>query len=240
MTVRSRAQSLYETALFLPFFLVAFYGLIWGIKTTVAAERAQVGVRDAGLALAHGDPYRSYSLYNVYNNLGKTLDVTPAGCSSPSPGAVTDFSTVTNTSSPGFFRPDLAPVVSCDAAGALAVMSAGRGGFSGAQQAYVFTRNAATIDFGLTVPRAVISALGTRTDTHATSNFLVEADLGNLLRCFPELRTAIGKSLDITKDASADRLTPPLSAAAMATYTVPPVPAPACARQLRAPLPTSF
>lgn len=62
----SRAQAVFETALVLPVFLVAFFALLWAMRDSSLAERVQLGVRYTGLVQSLADPYASFSLYTMY------------------------------------------------------------------------------------------------------------------------------------------------------------------------------
>jgi len=63
----SRGQALIETAIALPLFLLAMFGVIWGLQSGVLGERVQLLARYGGMVSADIDPYEQYSLYAAYN-----------------------------------------------------------------------------------------------------------------------------------------------------------------------------
>jgi hypothetical protein len=86
--MRSRGQALLETAIALPVFLLAMFGVIWALQTGVLGERVQLVARYGGMVSAEINPYQQYSLYAAYNAAaGSPL---PASCATPPPALLTD------------------------------------------------------------------------------------------------------------------------------------------------------
>src|ERR1700735_4951394 len=126
MNGRQRGQALIETAIMLPIFLFTMYGIMYASNTGALWERAQLGVRYAGVLSAESNPYLDYSLYTLYNNLNGNSFVPTQSCFTPPPqsvqgGALTTIppseGTATSNSNthayPGFWQPtSITP--SCD------------------------------------------------------------------------------------------------------------------------------
>lgn len=232
---KMRAQALAETGLLLPFFVFVFYGLIWGIRTTIMAERSQIAVRNSGLLLSRSDPYSNYSLYNMYNNAGATLKVKQTTCTPSSSAVLGGNSVSSGKMMPFFFQSNVLSSFTCDPLNSVIGMSTADSTFSHAQQAYIFIRNQTSVQSLVPTQSNLNSTLGAQTGTSASGNFLRESDIGNLMHCFPELDAAILQSLDITNDATPGNvIAPALTATSLAPYTVPLVPASTCAPQVTA------
>jgi len=113
----SRGQAVFETAIALPLFLLAFFGVIWAMKEGTLLERSQLDVRYGGLLAAQSQVFQDYSLSTLYT----TLDYPAAGpatpfCGTPPPaliggGAVVGGVTVTQQT---FWAPSNAVNPSCN------------------------------------------------------------------------------------------------------------------------------
>ena len=82
-----RGQALFETAISLPLFILAMYGLFWAVRTATLSERLQIGARYGGLVSSLKNPYLSYSLYNLYATLDNDAPNTKAPCGPPAQAA---------------------------------------------------------------------------------------------------------------------------------------------------------
>ena len=108
-----RGQALFETAISLPLFLLAMYGLFWSIRIATLSERLQFGARYGGLSSSLSNPYLSYSLYSLYATLDAAAPNTSVACGAPAQNAAflgrTAFYTAsapipTPTWSPGYIQ----------------------------------------------------------------------------------------------------------------------------------------
>ncbi len=77
--MRARGQALIETAIALPVFLIAMFGVIWALQSGVLGERVQMAARYGGMVSAQGNPFQQYSLYSVYGAAAGTPVVAPCG-----------------------------------------------------------------------------------------------------------------------------------------------------------------
>ena len=78
-----RGQALMETAISLPLFILAMYGLFWSIRMSTLGERLQLGTRYGGTVSALSDPYDSYSLYAMYATMDNAAPTTTVACGIP-------------------------------------------------------------------------------------------------------------------------------------------------------------
>jgi hypothetical protein len=74
-----RGQSIFETALFVPLFLLSLYGIFVVVTEGSMSERVQLGVRNGGSIFAPGNPYLSYSSYNLYSSIDGVDPSDPSG-----------------------------------------------------------------------------------------------------------------------------------------------------------------
>lgn len=233
LTYRTRGQALLELVVALPFFLLTLFGLVFVMRITVASERAQQSVRFSGLVLEHDDPYRDTSLFTLYNNLG-TKVTAPKACQAPPATSVAD-AFLTGVDSVPFLA--VTNTVNCNtgAVNNVAVISASGPAFSGAQQAYIYLRDSATVRSRL---RAPLSLFPTAT-TSAQANFLRTADVGTLMRAFPEIGQAVTASLQAVSDTTTPVSAPSPFPTPANLPTVPPLPSPSFAPMVF-PSPTPF
>jgi Flp pilus assembly protein TadG len=64
-----RGQAVVETAIFMPIFLLALFGMFLAVTQGAMIERVQLGVRYGGLISGIQNPYTSTSLYAMYATL---------------------------------------------------------------------------------------------------------------------------------------------------------------------------
>ncbi|MGH7728435.1 MAG: TadE/TadG family type IV pilus assembly protein [Vulcanimicrobiaceae bacterium] len=96
----SRGQALFETAIALPLFLLTLFGMLWAIRASALAERAQLGVRYAGVYSALTNPYESYSLNTLYSEID--------GVQPPSETICDANQDITNQARQNFWQPAVA------------------------------------------------------------------------------------------------------------------------------------
>jgi hypothetical protein len=89
MYEHQRGQSILETVLFVPLFLLTLLGIFLVVSEGSMSERVQLGVRNGASIFAPGNPYLSYSAYNLYSSID---GVDPADPSGNCNGAVPDTS----------------------------------------------------------------------------------------------------------------------------------------------------
>ena len=81
IALRSRGQALVETAIALPVFLLAMFGVMWALQSGVLGERIQLVARYGGMVSAEINPYQQYSLYSMYSVAANKA--APVACSAP-------------------------------------------------------------------------------------------------------------------------------------------------------------
>jgi hypothetical protein len=112
MRHRQRGQAVFETALFIPLILLSLYGIFVVVTEGSMGERVQLGVRNGGSIFAPGNPYLSYSSYNLYSSID---GVDPADVNGNCNGALPD-TTLLSAQRHGFWQPAAsapAPTTSC-------------------------------------------------------------------------------------------------------------------------------
>jgi len=82
LTLRShaRGQALFETALFMPLFLLGLFGVMLAAKQGALSERVQLGIRYGGVISSLQQPYLSYSLYSMYSTIDGSPSNNPDTC----------------------------------------------------------------------------------------------------------------------------------------------------------------
>lgn len=203
-----RGAALIETALALPVVLIALYGVTWGIRSGVVAERAESAVRYAGVISAQQNPYHDYSLYSLYNNLGPTSNVQTASCAKPSNlfltggtlPVIVPGTQQTQSITPGFWQPDQPPQPFCDATPA-------RQYFAGATRSYVLIQSVPAMnnivsDGGFLGDKQFGSLLTT------SYKFYRSPDLATLMHCANALSTVVSSSLAPAKYGTASQIAP--------------------------------
>ncbi len=190
-TVRgSRGQAVFETALFMPLFLLGFFGVIFAVSYASLAERVQFGVRYGGAISNLSSPYQSYSLFAMYDEIdgGSSHDATNCGGAEPDttqltanraalwqPGSGTQLPQCQGGIGEIIFKNDQPMLLE----NSLMQLSA-KTPLSGFMQAHVFGK-------------------ATTQTTSATGNFFRSPDIGTLVGC-TSIASAVKYSLEGQKD----------------------------------------
>jgi hypothetical protein len=209
IALRSRGQALIETAVALPAFLLAMFGVVWALQTGVLGERIQLVARYGGMVSAQINPYQQYSLYSMYAAAANRA--APVACNAP----------------PGDLLANGAPL----AAPASAAQPFWQPSSGSTQTATSCTRTFSTAA-GLTTPKILGSAnvtveatndvpsflhfaAGSTTSWNATMNQMRSPDMTALAACYPAMGAAFQQSVS-----------PPNPAPPLPANDVPPITAP--------------
>jgi hypothetical protein len=209
MTMRARGQALLETAIALPVFLVAMFGVVWSLQAGVLGERVQMAARYGGMVSAQSNPFQQYSLYAVYGAATGTTVAAP--CSTPPPQILADgapYATPATQSAP-FWQPSTgSTTLSANCSRTLSTAS----GLTGPK---LLGHAQLTVDATNDVPGPLQAAFGgTRTPWNATINELESPDMATLVACYPELRAGFAASVaggGATEDGSVAPIVQPRS-----------------------------
>lgn len=189
VSARARGQALIETAIALPVFLIAMFGVIWALQSGVLGERVQMAARYGGMVSAQGNPFQQYSLYGVYGAAVGTPVVAPCGL--PPAQMLSGGSPLVAPAapSPQFWQPTGTPAVSGTCGRTLSTAS----GLSGPK---LLGHAQLTVDATNDVPLSLQAAFGSAaTPWNATVNQLESPDMGTLVACYPELKAAFAASV---------------------------------------------
>jgi hypothetical protein len=188
-----RGQSVFETVLFIPLFLLALFGVFLVVSEGSMSERVQLGVRNGGSIFAPGNPYLSYSSYNLYSSID---GVDPADPSGNCNGAVPNTSLLT-ASRKTFWQPAAsasAPAGTCVSGKGVVPIG---GTYFPLQSNYLSLSVQTAVNpyfVGRILPKNTIS-------TQAAANFLRPGSIGELIQS-SSLGVAIKNSLEGTNDFS--------------------------------------
>jgi len=190
---RSRGQAVFETAIMMPLFLLAFFGLIWAMKDSSLSARSALAVRYGGMVDAMQQPYVAYSLYNVYATIDNVVPAANATCY---PGNVTQLTTG--------YRPFWLPFSSA----ALVTPCASKIVIISSPETYtqpVILRN----DYSSITATAPVSGYisstlhGTTTTVRSAENFFRGPDVGTILTC-----TTLGAVIKASLEGRSDTAVP--------------------------------
>jgi hypothetical protein len=204
VTNRARGQALIETAVALPVFLLAMFGVIWALQTGVLGERVELVARYGGMVSAEQNPYQQYSLYAAYG----AASGSPLGtvCATPPPGLVENAGPLAAPASAtqAFWQPS-------GSATASTVCSKTIAG-SGLSAPMMLGRNAVTVSASSDVPTTLQPFAGSQTQRTATMNAFHSPDMATLVGCYSELQQAFEHSaVPATDPATWTQLPTPLS-----------------------------
>lgn len=191
MYEHQRGQSVFETVLFVPLFLLTLFGIFLAVSQGSMSERVQLGVRNGGSIFAQGDPYLSFSSYNLYSSID---GVDPADMNGNCNGALPDTSLLT-ASRKSFWQ----PAASASAPAGTCVYNKGivpiAGTYFPLQSDYLSLSVQTAVNpylVGKVVPSSTIS-------TRATANFIRPGSIGELLQS-----SSLGASIKASLEASSD------------------------------------
>jgi hypothetical protein len=188
---RRRGQAIFETALMMPIFLLAFYGLLWAMKDASLSERAALAVRYGGMVDSMQQPYVAYSLYNVYATLDNVVPAANATCYPGDPSQLT-------TGYRSFWLPSSsAPLVTPCSTQVVIISSP-----ETYTQPVILRNNYSSISATAPIAGHISSALpGTTTTVTAAENFFRSPDVGTILTC-TTLGPVIRNSLEGRSDSA--------------------------------------
>ena len=190
VTMRARGQALIETAIALPVFLIAMFGVVWSLQSGVLGERVQMAARYGGMVSAQGNPFQQYSLYGVYGAAAGTPVVAPCGCRRRrcSPTAARWSRRPRPARSSG--SPPARPTVSGTCGRTLSTAA----GLSGPK---LLGHAQMTVDATNDVPHVAASRASAARPTpwNATINQLESPDMATLVACYPELQAGFAASV---------------------------------------------
>jgi Flp pilus assembly protein TadG len=213
-----RGQAIVETVVFLPMFVLVFFGIIWSVQAAVQSERVQSAIRYAGLISQRANPYADYSLYSMYGQLGSlTLPAVP--CTIPLTDALSDaaptYSSATAvTASTPFWTPAKSPQGSCTNNG-LYGFAAG----TGFAQDVILSEQQPGMTSSIPVPPTLVAAMGTAlTSFYANGYFFKGVGENVLVACYASLNKQVTSSLQYGTDTSTADLPVALGAVVTPIY----------------------
>jgi TadE-like protein len=213
VTHRARGQALVETAIALPVFLLAMFGVVWALQTGVLGERVELVARYGGMISAEANPYQQYSLYAAYGAAaGSPLG---SACATPPPALLQNSGPLAAPASAtqAFWQPS----GSTTAAAVCGKTLAG----SGLSAPMMLGRNAVTVSASSDVPTTLQPFAGAQTLRTATMNAFHSPDMATLVGCYSELQLAFEHSAaPATDPATPDQIPTPLSAYDTAPLTL--------------------
>jgi Flp pilus assembly protein TadG len=199
-----RGQAIVETVVFLPMFVLVFFGIIWTVQASVQSERVQSAIRYAGLISQRANPYADYSLYSMYSQLGSlTLPAVP--CTIPLTDALSDASptyrsaTAVTASTP-FWTPASPQTQGSCTNNGLFGFAAGAG-FS---QDVILSEQQPGMTSYIPVPPTLVAAMGASlTSFYANGYFFKGVGENVLVACYASLNKQVTSSLQYGTDTSA-------------------------------------
>jgi hypothetical protein len=206
MTMRARGQALIETAIALPVFLLAMFGVIWALQTGVLGERVEMVARYGGMVSAEISPYQQYSLYAAYAAAaGSPLTNT---CPTPPPALLEDGAPLASpaTATLPFWQPS--------ANSGTATASCGKTLASGGLSApMLLGRAQIQVNAATDVPAMLQPLSGAQSSRGAVLNAFQSPDMATLVGCYGELQSAFERSVNPGIDPA-----PPNPPAPIASY----------------------
>jgi hypothetical protein len=188
-----RGQSVLETALFVPLFLITLFGIFLVVTQGSMSERVQLGVRNGGSIFVPSNPYLSFSSYNLYSSID---GVDPADPNANCNGALPDTSLL-SAQRKTFWKP--ASVASAPAA--TCVFNRGIVPIAGTY--FPLQSDYLSLSVQTSVNPYIVNKLvpGSLVGVRASYNFLRPASIGELLQS-SSLGTAIKNSIEGQADFS--------------------------------------
>lgn len=193
MTHRSRGQALTETAVALPVFLLAMFGVVWALQTGALGERVQLVARYGGMVSADISPYTQYSLYAAYSAAsGSPLS---AACATPPPSLIANGAPLQAPAAQTlpFWQPSTGSPTTSVTCG----KSVTTGG--GLSAPMLLNRSAITVSAASEVP-ALLPGAGSETTRSAVLSAFRSPDMTTLIACYPELQSAFERSINPQTD----------------------------------------
>ena len=178
----SRGQTLVETAVAIPIFLAAVFGIIYFSQFGVANERANVAVRYAGITAFLAGNASTYSAKDIYANLNPQN--VPAPCPTPPGGALNNTSPFAGPQSASYWVPAGTTNSSC----AVTVLNLGGAQFL---STHYFAATTPLIGTSVTVPSYLTATLGNAGAISATESFVHAAWPGIIMYCSKEVNDRV-------------------------------------------------
>lgn len=205
MTRGSRGQALIETAIALPLFLLAMFGVMWALQTGVLGERVQLVARYGGMVSAQINPYRQYSLYAAYTAAsGSPLSTT---CATPPPTLIENGAPLAApaTGTLPFWQPAAGSSTSAVTCGR-ALTTGG-----GLSKPMLLGRAQIAVSAASDAPTALQPFLGPQTQRGAMLNGFQSPDMAVMIACYDELQAAFEHSVAPATDPGLPNPPLPLS-----------------------------
>jgi hypothetical protein len=193
--LRSRGQALVETAIALPVFLLAMFGIVWALQTGVLGERVELVARYGGMVSAEISPYTQYSLYAAYSAASGSPLATP--CATPPPALLSGGAPLQSpaTQTLPFWQPSTGSSSTSVTCGKT---SESGGGLSAPM---LLGRAAISVSTSSDVP-AMLPGSGGQTVRNAALTAFTSPDMATLIACYPELQSAFERSVNPQTDPS--------------------------------------
>jgi hypothetical protein len=209
IALRSRGQALVETAVALPVFLLAMFGVMWALQTGVLGERIQLVARYGGMVSAEINPYQQYSLYAMYSASANAA--APVACTAP-PGNLLSEGAPLTAPAPAaqpFWQPSGGSTQT--ATTCTRTFSAA----SGLSTPKVFGSANVTVNATSDVPEFLQPFLGGTMPANASMNQMRSPDMAAIAACYPKISAAFK-----------DSVSPPNPPPALPGTDVPPIATP--------------
>lgn len=200
--LRSRGQALIETALALPVFLLALFGVIWALQSGILGERVQLVARYGGMVSTQSNPYDRYSFYAAYTAAAGTPLVAP--CPTPPPTLIADTAPIAPPAqaTQPFFQPKQNTTTTSASCGHVVENA-------GLTIPKLLVRAQFAVSTQNDVPSYLQSALGSVSTWSASLNQFQSPDMGALVACYPELQTAFQASVAPAQNPGGSPPAPP-------------------------------
>ena len=202
VTMRSRGQALVETAIALPVFLLAMWGVIWALQTGVLGERVQLVARYGGMVSAEINPYQQYSLYAAYSAAaGSPL---PSACATPPPALLTGGAPLAApaTATLPFWQPSTGSASTSITCGRALTNG------SGLSAPMLLGNAQISVSAASNAPTALQSVVGAQPQRSASLMGFESPDMSILVGCYDELQSAFEHSVAPATDPSSGSTAP--------------------------------
>ena len=186
---RSRGQALVETAVALPVFLLAMFGVVWGLQSGVLGERMQSVARYGGMISAEIHPFQQYSLYAMYAAAGGNPQ--QAACVAP-PSPLLSQSGPVASPAPAA-APFWQPTAGSASTSATCNWTASTA--AGLTTPKVFGFSKISVDATSDVPSFLQPFMGNTMNWNATMNQLRSPDMSAIALCYPQIGAAFESSV---------------------------------------------
>jgi hypothetical protein len=197
IALRSRGQALVETAIALPVFLLAMFGVVWALQAGVLGERIQLVARYGGMVSAEINPFQQYSLYAMYS--ASSNRAAPVACTAP-PGDLLANAGPLAAPAPAaqpFWQPS---------SGSTQTTTTCTRTFSaapGLSTPKIFGSANVTVNATNDVPEFLQPFLGATMPWNATMNQMRSPDMAALAACYPKISAAFADSVNPPNPAPA-------------------------------------